>query len=118
MSSDFSTGEEYVGDCSRYLDIGDYVSDDLRAAFALVGFFSIIASMFVFISIFTVPKLRAHPNNMIGFISLFEGITTYHTVVWAVNSMQFIEFFGLQNLMKLTFVIPPITSTKDACQTL
>lgn len=80
--------------------------------------FSIFASIFVFISVFSVPKLRAHPNNMIGFISLFEGIGTYHTVVWAINSMQFIEFFGLQKLIQYTFIFPPITSTKDACQTL
>lgn len=77
-----------------------------------------MASVFVTVSILSVPKLRAHPNIMIGFISLFEGISCYHTVVWSINSMQFIEFFGLQNLMQYVFYIPPINSTRAACFTL
>jgi hypothetical protein len=90
----------------------------MKAAFSLVGAISIMASIFVALSIFSVPKLRAHPNIMIGFISLFEGISAYHTMIWGLNSMEFIEFFGLQNLMQYTFLIPPITSDKDACITL
>ena len=89
------------------------ISSNQIAIFSFFGSISLFASIFVTISIFTVPKLRAHPNIMIGFISLFESISWYHTVIWSVNSLSFIEFFGLQNLMKYTF-IPPITSTKDA----
>jgi hypothetical protein len=95
-----------------------HINEDMKAAFSLVGAISIMASIFVALSIFSVPKLRAHPNIMIGFISLFEGISAYHTMIWGLNSMEFIEFFGLQNLMQYTFLIPPITSDKDACITL
>ena len=53
------------------------ISDNQIAMFTFFGSISLIASIFVTISIFTVPKLRAHPNIMIGFISLFESISWY-----------------------------------------
>jgi len=102
------------GVCTRLPGMDYSVPENLKAAFSLVGALSIMASTFVFISIFSVKKLRAHPNIMIGFISLFEGISAYHTVVWAMNSMSFIEFFGLQNLMQYTFILPPVNNDRDA----
>lgn len=78
-STNANLGEVIYADrtteCSQYITAGDYVDENMKALFTAVGAISIIACMFVTISIFTVPKLRAHPNIMIGWISLFEGIS-------------------------------------------
>ena len=73
--------------------------------------------MFVTVSIFTVQKLSVHPNGMIGFISLFEGISCFHTFIWTINSMSYIEYLGLQTLSRYTF-LSTHTSEEDACKTL
>ena len=39
---------------------------------------------------------------MIGYISLFEGIGWFHSLVWAVSTMEFIEYFGLMYGFKYT----------------
>ena len=118
FSSDYLNNiseDEFIGSCSKFIDTRYSVNDNLKAMFAIVGSLSIIACMFVTISIFSVTKLRAHPNGMIGFISLFEGISTFHTVIWAVQPMEYIQFFGLQNLFKMTMFIPPISTERESC---
>jgi hypothetical protein len=67
--------DDNFNQCSQYISDGTYVDENMKAVFLILGVISIIASMFVTISIFKVPKLRAHPNIMIGWISLFEGIS-------------------------------------------
>lgn len=110
--------DEYDGVCTDMIDVETYIDDNLKAFFSILGAVSICASVFVTISIFTVPKLRSHPNGMIGFISLFEGIACFHTVVWSINSMSYIQFFGLQKLMQYTFIAPPMMSEEEACKSL
>jgi len=61
---------------------------------------SILAATFVFATIFSVKKLRAHPSIMIGYMSLFEAISAFHSIIWAVSTMEFIEYFGLEHLFR------------------
>lgn len=44
-------------ECSQFITSGDYVDENMKALFTAVGAISIIACIFVTISIFTVPKL-------------------------------------------------------------
>ena len=53
-------------------------------------------------TIFSNKKLRTHPSILIGLISLFECISCYHSLVYAVNPMDFIEYFGLHYLFNWT----------------
>ena len=67
-----------------------------------------IASLFVAITIFSIKKLRAHPNSMIGYISLFEAISAYNTIVWICSTVEWIEYFGLEHILHYsTFTIMP-----------
>ena len=53
---------------------------------------------------------------MIGYISLFEAISAYHTIVWICSTMEFIEYFGLEWLFHWTFFFPPQAEAgADAC---
>lgn len=51
-----------------------HLTSKLKAVYVVVGTISMIASVFVFTTIFSVKKLRAHPSIMIGYISMFEAI--------------------------------------------
>jgi hypothetical protein len=73
-----------------------HLTSKIKAAYVILGTFSIIAGVFVFATIFSVKKLRAHPSIMIGYISLFEAISCFHSVVWAISTMEYIDYFGLE----------------------
>ena len=45
--------------------------------------------------IINVPKLRAHPSLLIGYICLVEGLACYHCMIWAAGGLGFIKYFGL-----------------------
>lgn len=45
---------------------------------------------------------------MIGYISLFEAISAYNTVVWICSTVEWIEYFGLEWIMHFsTFTLMP-----------
>jgi hypothetical protein len=46
-----------------------------KGLYAGIAAVSIMASMFIFISVFTIKKLKAHPSVMIGYIALFEALS-------------------------------------------
>jgi hypothetical protein len=52
-----------------------HVTSKVKALYVVIGTLSMIAATFVFTTIFSVKKLRAHPSIMIGYISLFEAIS-------------------------------------------
>ena len=67
--------EQCEGVCP-YVSTGEYhLTSKIKAAYIVLGTLSIIASIFVFATIFSSKKLRAHPSIMIGYISLFEAIS-------------------------------------------
>jgi hypothetical protein len=67
--------EQTKGVCP-YVSSGEYhLTSKVKAVYVIVGTFSIIAATFVFTTIFSIKKLRAHPSIMIGYISLFEAIS-------------------------------------------
>ena len=81
-----------------------HLTSKVKAVYVLFGSISMIAAVFVFTTIFSVRKLRAHPSIMIGYISLFEAISWFHSVVWAVSTMEYIDYFGLEYLFNYTVV--------------
>ena len=76
MDEDFNIGggEEFVT-CFEPNEPRFHVPSKLKGFYVAVGSFSILAASFLFVTIFTVKKLRAHPSVMIGYISLFEAIS-------------------------------------------
>ena len=80
----------------------EYISVGLRATYTTLAIISIISTLFVFMTIFSNKKLRTHPSILIGLISLFECISCYHSLVYAVNPMEFIDYFGLHYLFNWT----------------
>jgi hypothetical protein len=86
--------------------------------YVVIGIFSLVAATFVFLTIFSVKKLRAHPSIMIGYISLFEAISCFHAVVWASSTMEYIEYFGLQYLFRYTILLGAGTGYDTSCNTL
>jgi len=88
----------------------------VKAVFFSIGIVSIISSLFVGISIFSIKKLRMHPNTMIGYISFFEAISAYNMLVWISSTVEWIEYFGLEKLWSYsTFTL---VSDRASCKVL
>ena len=51
---------------------------------------------------------------MIGYIWLFEAISCFHSVIWAISTMEYIDYFGL-NYVYRYFVTAGRTSDVDSC---
>ena len=87
-----------------------HVTSKLKAVYVVLGSLSIIAATFIFATIFSVQKLRAHPSIMIGYMSLFEAISCFHSIIWAVSTMEFIEYFGLEHLFRHSVLFGQISN--------
>ena len=97
--------------------VGKYhLTSKFKAVYVTIGSLSIIAAIFIWTTIFSIKKLRAHPSVMIGYISLFEAISWFHSVVWAISTMEYIDYFGLQYLLKYTIAFN--STTLDTCNAL
>ena len=70
ICSQFAIAEFGPGDP----DFGLHISTKVKTIFFTLGAFSMLASCFVFLTIFTVKKLNNHTNNLIAYISIFEAI--------------------------------------------
>ena len=92
----------YNNTCKKIDELDLHLTSKAKAAYVILGALSIIAAVFVFSTIFSVKKLRAHPSVMIGYISLFEGIGCFHSIIWAISTMEYIEYFGLMYTFKYT----------------
>ena len=79
------------------------MSTSIKSFFIVVGIISIFCTVFVLTTIFSVKKLKVHPSIMIGYISLFEAISSFHTIVWVCGTVEVIEYLGLEKLFKGTF---------------
>ncbi|CAI2386238.1 unnamed protein product [Moneuplotes crassus] len=93
------------------------IPPELKTPYVIVGSLSIIAATFLFVTIFTVKKLKAHPSIMIGYISLFEAISAFHSILWAVSTLEYVEYFGLGHLFTWTITFDQ-SSTYHSCFTL
>ena len=51
---------------------------------------------------------------MIGYIWLFEAISWFHSVIWAISTMEYIDYFGLNHVFKY-FVTGGKSSEVDSC---
>lgn len=66
----------YNGTCANST-VNEYLFQHtkIKSFYATWAGLSITASAFVFITVFSVKKLKAHPSVMIGYIALFEAIS-------------------------------------------
>jgi len=53
---------------------------------------------------------------MIGYISIFEAISTLHVLIWTLGSVDLIDYFGLSHLLHYTFSLSLETSCKLLCE--
>jgi len=111
-------GFEVHGVCPFVSSQKYHLTSKAKAIYVVIATLSIIAATFVFTTIFTVKKLRAHPSIMIGYISLFEAISCFHSVVWAVGTMEFIDYFGLEYLFKHTIMFGMTEGYDTPCNAL
>ena len=74
------------------------ISDGLKATYVILGGLSMIATLFVAMTIFTSKKLSAHPSPLIGYICICEALNAFHTILWASNVSDVIDYFSLDVL--------------------
>lgn len=55
---------------------------------------------------------------MIGYIALFEAILWYHTMIWMLSPMNFIDFLDLHHFLRFTTTFGEFYSIRDYCLTL
>ena len=63
---------------------------------------SMIAALFVALTIFYNRKLRVHPAPMLAYICLSEAMSCFNAVVWAIGSKDIICYFGFHYLYAYT----------------
>ena len=77
----------------------NYTVKSLYSALAII---SMTCSVFVALTIFYTPKLRIHPSKLIGYMALCEALSCFNILIWAINPMEVICYFGLHYLFSWT----------------
>jgi hypothetical protein len=54
---------------------------------------------------------------MIGYISIFEGISTFNMLIWICSTVETIDYFGLAHLLKYTTGMTLASSCEYLCVT-
>ena len=84
----------------------DYtVNDTQKATYVLIGSISMIATLFVAITIFSSKKLSSHPQPLIAYISLSECMCIYHTIIAASSPTEVSCYFRLDKLVQWVTLI-------------
>jgi hypothetical protein len=76
-----------------------------------------ISSVLVAFTIYKNPKLRQHPATIIALIALCEGISCFNALVWAIDPIDFICYFGLHYIFSWTTlgIVPRADAMKLLC---
>lgn len=78
------------------------VSENWKIVYGLLCFFSMISSLLIPIIYLISKRLRHHPAGYLFYILLlsilvliciFEMVSSYHLMIWAMDLVNFIEFF-------------------------
>jgi hypothetical protein len=86
---------------SRSYD-GDGMTSAVRGLYVALALVSMISSIFIAITIFYNPKLRIHPSKLIGYMAICEALSCFNALIWAINPLDFICYFGLHYLYSWT----------------
>ncbi len=92
--------ESYLVGCTNITDTR--LTSPEKAGYVFTAFVSMVASLFVALTIFYNRKLNQHPSPLIGFMCLCEGISCFNCVVWAIGPVDFACYFGLHYLYNWT----------------
>lgn len=80
----------------------DGMSSGVRGVYVSLALVSMITSIFIAITIFYNPKLRIHPSKLIGYMAICEALSCFNALIWAMNPLDFICYFGLHYLFSWT----------------
>jgi hypothetical protein len=69
-----------------------------NAIVIFISFLSMIGSMFVATMIFSSKKLQAHPQRLIAFTCMSEGISSLNGAIWAMGTEKVITYLDLHTL--------------------
>jgi len=81
---------------------GGGMSSSVRGVYVTLALISMISSIFIAVTIFYNPKLRIHPSKLIGFMAVCEALSCFNALIWAINPLDFICYFGLHYLFNWT----------------
>ena len=70
--------------------------------YAVVAIISMLACVFVVITIFFGKNLRQHPSTLIGYMCLCEALSCFNALVWAIDPHDFMCYFGNHYLPSYT----------------
>jgi|LauGreDrversion4_2_1035121.scaffolds.fasta_scaffold239013_2 hypothetical protein len=68
----------------------------------LIGFCSMLGSLFVATMILYSKKLQAHPQRLIAFTCLCEAISSLNGLVWTIDVKRYICYLDLHELFAWT----------------
>lgn len=85
------------------------VSADWKIAYGLISFFSLFCSLVIPVVYFQSKKTRHHPAmfliwiiyRILVLICIFEMVSCYHLMIWAMDLRNFMEFFGVYKLITI-----------------
>lgn len=84
------------------VDYDKDVSTVERGIYAALSIISMCCSIFIAVTIFYNPKLRIHPSKLIGYMAICEALSCFNALVWAINPLDYICYFGLHYLFNWT----------------
>lgn len=88
--------------CTEITYGGNEVTPIVRGLYSALSMISMVSSIFIAITIFYNPKLRIHPSKLIGYMAICEALSCFNALIWAINPLDFICYFGLHYLFNWT----------------
>ena len=98
----FLLGNSPLEGCQSITYNDGEVSAPVRAIYSALSIVSMISSIFIAITIFYNPKLRIHPSKLIGYMAICEALSCFNALIWAINPLDFICYFGLHYMFNWT----------------
>ena len=92
----FLTGTELQG-CDG-IKIEEHLPMAVKGVMTGLALTSMSAALFVGYNIFVNEKLSIHPSKLIGYMCYCEAISCFNALIWIVNPMEYICYFGLHYL--------------------
>ncbi|CDW83493.1 phosphatidylinositol phosphate kinase [Stylonychia lemnae] len=88
--------------CSAITYTDNNITPALKGIYSALSIISMVSSIFIAITIFYNPKLRIHPSKLIGYMAVCEALSCFNALIWAINPIDFICYFGLHYMFNWT----------------
>lgn len=96
----FLTNTQLIG-CTDVPNTGNTYNIE-RGSIVVLALISIITSISVALTIFYNPKLRIHPSKLIGYMCVCEAASCFSALIWVINPLNYICYFGIHYLWHWT----------------